>query len=374
MNSSIEKRDYGKTYFKIKELMEDSRSSVSYTVNHTFLHTYHEKIYFKIKRLMEHARSSVSYNVNLTLLHTYHEIGRAIVENGHNRLGRAEYGKSLMNKLSKALTRDFGIGFSKTNLFNMRRFYLNYPDFCTLSGKLTWSHYCELMTIKNKNKRSFYQKEAESANWSVRELKRQIRTSLYERLILTKGNDIRKKILELAEDGNEIKSPEDFIKSLYVFEFLGIPEDKTILETNLLDVLSNNIEKFLLELGRGFIYLESRKRITLGNNNYYVDMVLYNKILNSYVLIELKSGKLIPETVGQLNMYLNYYKTEINGEHDAGPIGIILCDDKDNIQAEYALKGLSNQIFVSRYTLYIPKKEDLEQQVKTVLEEYHNNN
>ena len=253
----------------------------------------------------------------------------------------------------------------------MRRFYLTFPIIQTLSGLLTWSHYCELLGIEDENKRNFYLKESENSNWSVRELKRQIKTSLYERLLLSKKDRHKEEVLKLALSGNEIESPRDMVKDPYVFEFLGIPEDKPMLESDLEKALIKQIEKFLLELGKGFMYVGSQQRITLANTHYYVDMVFYNKILRSYVLIELETGKLMPEAVGQLNMYLNYYKTEINDELDDEPIGIILCADKDNIQAEYALGGLSNQLFASKYTLYIPNREELEKQVEKVFGDYN---
>nr|WP_318023797.1 PDDEXK nuclease domain-containing protein [Mycoplasmopsis canis] len=160
------------------------------------------------------------------------------------------------------------------------------------------------------------------------------------------------------------------MKNHYVFEFLGIPEEKPIMESDLEKALINHIEKFLLELGRGFMFVGSQQRVTLANTHYYVDMVFYNKILRSYVLIELKTGKLMPEAVGQLNMYLNYYKEEVNDEMDQEPIGIILCTDKDNIQAEYALGGILNTIFASKYNLYIPNKELLEEEARKVIEKY----
>ncbi len=340
-------------------------------MNHEIIKQDYDKTYHQIKRLMEEAKSSVERTVNITLLDTYHEIGRAIVEGEQNHLDRAEYGKSLLINLSKELTKEFGRGFSRSNLQNMRNFYLAYPKCQTLSGKLTWSHYCELLGVEDEQKRSFYEKESENSNWSVRELKRQMQTSLYERLLLSQGDDHKKKVLELATNGNEINTPKDIIKDPYVFEFLGIPEDKPMLESNLEKALIAQIEKFLLELGKGFMYVGSQQRVTLANTHYYVDMVFYNKILHSYVLIELKTGKLMPEAVGQLNMYLNYYKSEVNDEHDNEPIGIILCTDKESIQAEYALGGLSNQIFASKYTLYIPNKEELEKQVEKVLDEFH---
>lgn len=252
----------------------------------------------------------------------------------------------------------------------MRNLYLSYPIFQTLSGKLTWSHYCELLSISDKKKRSFYEKESICANWSVRELKRQIKTSLFERLLLSSEDKNKERVLELALKGNEINKASDIVKDPYVFEFLGIPEEKPMMESDLEKELIKHIEKFLLELGKGFMYVGTQQRVTLGNTHYYVDMVFYNKILRSYVLIELKTGKLMPEAVGQINMYLNYYKAEVNDDMDNDPIGIILCTDKDGVQAEYALGNLSNKIFASKYTLYIPNREELELQVEKVIEKY----
>ena len=330
----------------------------------------HKDVYSSIKELMDNARNSVAKEVNNILIQTYWEIGRIIVEDEQGNSDRAEYGKQLITDLSKRIKKEYGKGFSKSNLFNMRNFYLCFPIFQTVSGKLSWSHYCELLSISDDNKRSFYEKETINANWSVRELKRQIKTSLFERLLLSSGDENKEKVLELALKGNEINKASDVVKDPYVFEFLGIPEEKVIMENDLEKALITHIEKFLLELGKGFMYVGSQQRITLGNTHYYVDMVFYNKILRSYVLIELKTGKLMPEAVGQINMYLNYYKTEVNDNTDNEPIGIILCTDKDSIQAEYALGSLSNNIFASKYTLYIPNKEVLEEQVERVLSIY----
>ena len=333
----------------------------------------HQDVYNNIKQLMDQARNKMSREVNNILIQTYWEIGRIIVEDEQGNSDRAEYGKKLIADLSKRLTKEYGKGFSKSNLFNMRNFYLSFPIFQTVSGKLSWSHYCELLSISDENKRSFYEKETVLANWSVRELKRQIKTSLFERLLLSSGEENKEKVLDLALKGNEINKASDLVKDPYVFEFLGLPEEKLVMESDLEKSLMTHIEKFLLELGKGFMYVGTQQRITLGNTHYYVDMVFYNKLLKSYVLIELKTGKLMPEAVGQLNMYLNYYKTEVNDETDHEPIGIILCTDKDSIQAEYALGSLSNQIFASKYTLYIPNKEVLEEQVERVLKFYKKN-
>ena len=294
-----------------------------------------------------------------------------IVEHEQESKDRADYGKQTLKQLSKELTKEFGKGFSVSNLYNMRLFYMHHQKFQTVSGKLSWSHYCELLTISDPDKRSFYEKETINSRWSIRELKRQISTSLYERLLLSEGKTNKETVLALAEKGIEMTTPSDIIKDPYVFEFLGVPENKPMLESDLEKALVAQIEKFLLELGRGFMFVGTQQRITLNNTHYYVDMVFYNKILRAYVLIELKTTKLTPEAAGQLNMYLNYYAAEVNDEHDNPPIGIILCTDKDSVAAEYALGGLSNNIFASRYVSYIPNKEQLIAQVEAVLKEWH---
>ena len=194
---------------------------------------------------------------------------------------------------------------------------------------------------------------------------------MFERLLLSDGNANKEKVLSLALHGNEIVQPADIIRDPYVFEFLGIPENKPMLERDLERALVQQIEKFLLELGRGFMFVGTQQRVTINNMHYYVDMVFYNKILRAYVLIELKTTKLTPEAAGQINMYLNYYAAEVNDSDDNPPIGIILCTDKDSITAEYALGGLSNNIFASRYVLYMPNKEQLIAQVEAVLDNWH---
>lgn len=298
----------------------------------------------EIRELLENARKNVAQQVNTQLLTTYWNIGRIIVEYEQQNQIRADYGKQTLRELSKELTREFGKGFSRSNLQNMRAFYLAYEKCQTVSGKLSWSHYCELLSITDENKRSFYEKESINSGWSVRELKRQIDSSLYERLLLSSGDVNKEKVLSLAQKGIEINQPADIIRDPYVFEFLGVPENKPILESDLEKALVVQIEKFLLELGRGFMFVGTQQRVTLNNTHYYVDMVFYNKILRAYVLIELKTKKLTPEAAGQLNMYLNYYAAEVNDPDDNPPIGIILCTEKDSIAAEYALGGLSNNI------------------------------
>ena len=325
----------------------------------------------EIRELLETTRKNVAQQVNTQMLTTYWNIGRIIVEYEQQIQLRAEYGKQTLRELSKELTREFGKGFSVSNIQFMRRFYQSYSIQQTVSVKLSWSHYCELLSITDENKRSFYEKEAVNSGWSVRELKRQIDSSLYERLLLSSGDANKEKVLSLAQKGIEISQPADIIRDPYVFEFLGVPEDKPMLESDLERALVAQIEKFLLELGRGFMFVGTQQRITLNNTHYYVDMVFYNKILRAYVLIELKTKKLTPEAAGQLNMYLNYYAAEVNDPDDNPPIGIILCTEKDSVAAEYALGGLSNNIFASRYVLYMPDKEQLIAQVEAVLKDWH---
>lgn len=328
---------------------------------------HNQNIINEIRAIITSARENVARQINNELLQAYWNIGKIIVEYEQRGNVRADYGKNLLKNLSKELTSELGKGFSKSNLFNMRALYLSYPIFQTVSGKLSWSHYSELLGVSDESARSFYEKEAINSNWSVRELKRQIDTSLFQRLLLSDGNANKEKVLSLANEGISFAKPNDILKDPYVFEFLGVPENKPMLEKDLEKALIAKIEKFLLELGRGFMFVGSQQRITLGNTHYYVDMVFYNKVLKAYVLIDLKMGGLKPENIGQMNMYVNYYANEINDEGDDKPIGIILCADASEVVAEYALGGLENQIFASKYVYYIPDKEQLIKQVEDVI-------
>ena len=285
----------------------------------------------QIKDIIINSRNKISYEINNTMVLAYWNVGRIIVENEQNGNIKAEYGKQIIKDLSKELRKILGSGFSVSNLFNMKKFYITYPKIQTVSGKLSWSHYCELLSIKNEDERNFYEKECINSNWSVRELKRQIDTSLFERLLLSNGNKNKETIYKLSKEGQTLNTPLDILKEPYVFEFLDIKETKPMLEKDLEIKLIKHIEEFLLELGKGFMFVGSQQRITLGNNHYYVDMVFYNKILKCYVLIDLKIGQMKPEYAGQMNMYLNYYNEEINDEYDNKPIGIILCKSKKEI-------------------------------------------
>ncbi len=320
-----------------------------------------------IKTIIVQSRKKVIYNVNHELITTYWNIGKIIIENEkHNNINKKS-SRQIILLLSKKLTMDLGKGFSRSNLFNMRNIYVIYPDVQTVSGHISWSHICELLTIEDDNKRSFYENETANSLWSIRELKRQIDSSLYERLLLSSGKENKEKVIALSKKGQFLEKPEDLIKNPYVFEFLGLPEQKPILEKELEARLIRHIEEFLLELGRGFMYVGSQQRITINNTHYYVDMVFYNKILSSYILIELKTTKLKIADAGQLNTYLNYYKAEINDINDNPPIGIILSTDKDDISAEYILGGYENHVFASKYTYVLPNKEQLISELENIV-------
>ena len=327
-----------------------------------------EKMIQEITNLVNEVKDNLAKEINKSITYVYWNIGRIIVSNENEYNNRLEYGKEVLKGISNELTKYLGKGYSVSNLKYMRVFYKTYPNFGEINEKLSWSHYIELMIIKDKDKRNFYEKECINSNWSVRELQRQMDTSLFERLLLSDGNANKEKVLELSKKGQILSKPSDIVKQPYVFEFLGVKEPKPILEKDLEYKLIRHIEDFLLELGKGFMFVGSQQRITLNNIDYYVDMVFYNKFLKSYVLIDLKMNKLKAENLGQMNMYLNYYEKVINSEEDGKPIGIILCAEKDQVALEFALGGLSNNIFASTYTYYIPDKEQLINEVEKVLE------
>lgn len=255
------------------------------------------KMIEEITNLVKQMKSNLSLEINKSIVNVYWNIGRIIVSNENENNNRLEYGKEVLKGLSKELTKFLGKGYSVSNLKYMRVFYKAYPNYEELNEKLSWSHYLELMIIQDNDKRKFYEKECINANWSVRELRRQLDTSLFERLLLSDGRTNKEKVLELSRVGQNISKPSDIIKQPYVFELLGIKEQKPILEKDLEYKLIKHIEDFLLELGKGFMFVGSQQRITLNNADYYVDMVFYNKFLKSYVLIDLKMNGLKAEGI-----------------------------------------------------------------------------
>jgi predicted nuclease of restriction endonuclease-like (RecB) superfamily len=320
----------------------------------------------QIKNILLEGRKKALSSVNFILLQTYWNVGKYIVEYEQNGNQKAEYGKELLTKLSKDLTLEYGKGFSRSNLFQIRKFYLTFPKIQTLSKQLSWSHYVEILKADNELEISFYLKQCEKENWGVRELKRQMKSMLFHRLALSKD---KKGVLELSKSGQSIKEAEDILKDPFVFEFLGIEQDKGYLEGELEEKLITNLEKFLLELGKGFAFIGRQYKINIGSRHFFVDLVFYHRILKCFVLIDLKRGEIEHNDIGQMNLYLNYFKKEENVEGDNEPIGIVLGAYKDNILVEYATQNINNQLFVSKYQLYLPEKEKLINELNKLLED-----
>jgi predicted nuclease of restriction endonuclease-like (RecB) superfamily len=331
----------------------------------------------RIADILISARSKVVREINKAQVLAYWEIGREIIEFEQEGKSRGKYGIQMIEKLSKDMTRRFGRGFSATNLKMMRLFYQTFPIRQTLSDELkipqkshakfepilSWSSYCELLKIDEPLARSFYEQEAIQSNWSVRELKRQINSMLFERIALSKNT---KQVVKMAKKGQVVEKPEDAIKDPYILEFLNLKEEMSYSESELEQALINKLQYFLLELGKGFTFVARQKRITIANRHYYIDLVFYNRLLRCFVLIDLKTGELDHSDIGQMNFYLNYYKENEKTEDENDPVGLILCAKKHEIFAKYVLGGLSNKIFASKYKLALPSERELKSKLKSI--------
>ena len=321
-----------------------------------------EKIIFQeIKEILQEAKNKVYKVANNAMVEAYWNIGRVIVEKQGGK-DKAEYGTALLKNLSKEMTKEFGKGFTLTNLKYMRQFYLTFPKSHALSDQLSWTHYRILMRVENENARNFYLEESIKEKWSTRQLERQITTLFYERILSSKNkNKVAQEIYKLEP---QRKQPEDIIKDPYVLEFLGLPENMDFLEKNLEQALIDHLQKFLLELGRGFSFVARQKRITFDGRHFYIDLVFYNYILKCFVLIDLKVGDLTHQDLGQMQMYVHYYEDEMMTEGDNPPIGIVLCADKSESVVKYTLPKGEKQIFASKYMVYLPTEEELLSEVK----------
>lgn len=318
----------------------------------------------QIGQVLSSGRQRAIQSVNTVLVLTYWEIGRYIVEFEQNGNERAEYGSQLFERLSKDLTLSYGKGFSRSNLLYMRKLYLYFQISETLSHKLTWSHYFEILKADSELEIGFYSKQCELENWSVRELKRQMRSSLFERIALSKD---KKGVLELSKNGQIIEKPEDLIKDPFVLEFLQIPEQFQYLESDLEENIISNLQQFIMELGKGFAFVGRQYRMSIGGKHFRVDLLFYHRILKCFVLIDLKRGEIDHQDIGQMNLYLNYFKKEEATEGDNEPVGIILGAHKNHILVEYATDSISNKIMLSKYQLYLPKKEELQSQLEKLI-------
>ena len=317
-----------------------------------------------ISGVWEKAKGKAALAVNTELLDANWQTGRYIVEFEQHGNVKADYGKQLLTNLSRDLTRLRGKGYSRSNLFNMRLFYVRFPKIQTVSGQLTWSHYLELLKCDDSMEMQFYFNAAIKEGWKVRELRRQIKSSLFQRLALSTDKE---GVLALANEGHRVQSAADIIRDPFVLEFAGLPKQRRYKEKDLEDALKAHMEQFLLELGRGFAFIGRQYVVPIGSRRFKVDLVFYHAILKCYVLIDLKRSEIKHGDIGQMNLYLNYFKNEICQPDDNPPIGIVLGARKDELLMEYALQGIDNQLFAARYQLYLPNREELQAQLDRLL-------
>jgi predicted nuclease of restriction endonuclease-like (RecB) superfamily len=326
------------------------------------------ELFEQVAAIILAARKSVVRHTNSTMVATYFLIGRQIIEHEQAGNKRAQYAKNILPLLSEQLKKQFGKGFSVDNLENMRKFYLLYSISENGSRKLKmrnfdlpvftlgWSHYLILCRIKDEAERKFYEIEATNNDWNLEELQRQINSSLYERLALSKN---KKKVIELSKKGQIIQQPKDLIKNPYILEFLGLEEKPFYSETDLETAIINEIEKFMLELGKGFFFGGRQVRFTFDEKHFFVDLVFYNRLLKCFVIIDLKIGELAHGDLGHMQMYVNHYNRNVKTKTENPTIGIIICKSKSDAVVEITLPKNQKQIFASLYKLYLPSKAAL---------------
>jgi len=322
-----------------------------------------QKLYNEISSLIQQARSNVVQSVNWTMVITYWEIGKRIIEEEQKGEGRAEYGKYLIKTLSEKLTQEFGKGFTETNLRYMRQFFKAFPIRHALRDKLSWTHYRLLIKIEDETERNFYLNESVDCSWSTRQLERQINSFYYRRLLASHDKKILK---EEAKGNNQILKPTDVLKNPMVLEFLDLKENTNYLEQDLERAILNKLQDFLLELGKGFSFVARQQRITTdAGKHYYIDLVFYNYLLKCFVLIDLKIGVLTPKDVGQMDMYVRLYEKLKKPEGDNPTLGIILCSERDETVVKFSILADNQQLFASKYQLYLPTKEQLKHFLET---------
>ena len=343
-----------------------------------------DQVYRQIRDILANARAQAYRTVNVTMVLAYWEIGRVIVEEEQQGKAKAGYGEYLIKELSSRMTKEFGRGFTLSNVKYFRQFYLSFPighaargqlsanhptrishavrdELPTISPELSWTHYRLLLKVERPETRRFYLEECIASNWSTRQLDRQINSLYYERLLASRDREpVRAEIQEL-EPG---PTPLDVIKDPYVLEFLGLGDAPSFREKELEGALIGKLQEFLLELGRGFSFVARQRRFTVDGQHFFIDLVFYNYILKCFVLIDLKVGTLTHQDMGQMQMYVNYYTREMMNEGDNVPVGIILCADKSDALVRYTLPEGNNQIFASRYKLYLPTEEELAAELK----------
>lgn len=318
-----------------------------------------------IAQVIQEARSHLAKQINSTMTNAYWQIGKYIVEYEQGGQAKVAYGESTLRELSIRLTARYGRGYSRPNLVNMRKFYLMYPNCQSVSDIFSWSHICLLMQATDDLERSFYEKECLAQKWDVRTLQRQMKSALYLRLAASKDKE---GILALASEGIQIQKPEDVVHDPLTLEFLNIPEDYHYEESELEQKIIDNLQLFLLEMGKGLTFVKRQYHMAINNRHFHCDLVFYHRILKCFVLVDLKRGEVQHEDIGQMNMYLGYFAKELNMPDDNPPIGIIMSHYKDDLMVEYATYGMNTNLFVQRYELYLPNKEQLRAIVNRTIE------
>ena len=329
-------------------------------------------LYDDIRAIIINTRNTIYKAVNTGILEANWKIGRRIVEEEQAGASSAEYGQRVINDLAEKLSVEFGRGFDARELRRYRQFYLLFPKWDALRPELTWTHYRTLIRVENERARLYYMNEAALQNWSTRALDSQIERLTYER-ILSSQNQLIVKEAEDAASRQAQLTPADIIKDPYVLDFLGLPSGVNFYEKDLEKALIDNLQQFLLELGRGFSFVSRQYRFKTDNENYYVDLVFYNFILKCFVLIDLKVGKLTYQDIGQMDFYTRYFEENIRTETDNPTIGIVLCTERDNTIVKYSVMNDSNQLFASKYKLYLPTEEELINELETSRKQIENN-
>ena len=316
-------------------------------------------LFEQIKNVLDEARRQVARSVNTTIVKAYWQVGKYIVEYEQQGKGRAEYGKGVIKNLSTRLMKEYGSGFTATNLKIMRQFYLYYPKGHALRDQLTWTHWRALLTVQDETARNYYLQECVAGNWSTRQLERQINTMYYERMLASRDkNAVRAEIKQTAP---RTLQPREIIHDPFILEFLGIRQGEHFLEGDLEQMLISKLQHFLLELGRGYSFVARQKRISFGDKHFYIDLVFYNIPARCYVLIDLKIDELTHQDLGQMQMYVNYYTRELMNPGDNPPVGIVLCAEKNDAVVRYTLPEGENQIFAAKYMTYLPTQEEIRQ-------------
>jgi len=322
-----------------------------------------EKLYSDIKHIIEEGKNNAYRAVNFAMVQTYWHIGKLIVEGEQSGKQRAEYGKELIGKLAEKLSSEYGKGFNSSNLWYMRQFYSTFEKLHALRGELSWTHYRLLLKVEREDARKFYMQEAIECNWSTRTLERQVNSLYFERMVMTKQKEDRALVKAEAEGKKEAMQAKDIIKDPYVLDFLDLKSNTKFYEQELEQAIIDKLQDFLLELGKGFSFVARQQRVSLEGDHFFIDLVFYNYILKCFLLIDLKTGKLTHQDVGQMDMYVRIFEDTIRQENDNPTIGLILCAEKNKTVAKYSLLNDSKQIFASKYKTYLPTEKQLKEEI-----------